>query len=105
MHTRLPYVGSSAFAHKAGMHIDAVKKNMHTFEHVDPSSVGNERRFLLSDQAGRSTVLIKAEKLVPDLTKDHPKISELTDKLKELENLGYQFEAAEASFELLIKSL
>ncbi|HEY8343835.1 MAG TPA: citramalate synthase [Bacillota bacterium] len=101
--TRLPYVGSSAFAHKAGMHIDAVKKNMHTFEHVDPSSVGNERRFLLSDQAGRSTVLIKAEKLVPDLTKDHPKIGELTDKLKELESLGYQFEAAEASFELLIK--
>src|SRR5690606_38867813 len=63
----------------------------------------NERRFLLSDQAGRSTILEKAQKLYPRLTKDDPRIAELTEKLKELENLGYQFEAAEASFELLIK--
>jgi len=101
--TRLPYVGSSAFAHKAGMHIDAVKKNLQTFEHIDPATVGNERRFLLSDQAGRSTVLLKAEKLIPNLTKSDPKIAELTENLKVLENMGYQFEAAEASFELLIK--
>ncbi|HBG17241.1 MAG TPA: citramalate synthase [Firmicutes bacterium] len=100
---RQPYVGSSAFAHKAGMHIDAIKKNSGTFEHIDPSSVGNRRRFLLSEQAGRSTILLKAQDLIPDLTKDDPRVQELTDKLKLLEHLGYQFEAADASFELLIK--
>ncbi len=100
---RQPYVGSSAFAHKAGMHVDAIKKNPVTFEHLDPSFIGNTRRFLISDQAGRSTILLKAQELIPDLTKGDPRVQELTGKLKLLEHLGYQFEAAEASFELLIK--
>ncbi len=100
---RQPYVGASAFAHKAGMHIDAIKKHSATFEHIDPAAVGNDRRFLLSDQAGRSTILLKAQKYIPDLTKDDPRIQTLTDQLKQLEHQGFQFEAAEASFELLIK--
>lgn len=98
-----PYVGSSAFAHKAGMHIDAIKKHSGTFEHIDPTSVGNYRRFLLSEQAGRSTILLKALEFVPSLTKNDPRVQELTDQLKLLEHQGFQFEAAEASFELLIK--
>lgn len=100
---RQPYVGASAFAHKAGMHVDAVTKNAQTQEHVLPESVGNMRRFLLSDQAGRSTILSKAQELVPNLTKDAPEVSALTEQLKSLEHKGYSYEAAEASFELLIK--
>lgn len=100
---RQPYVGDSAFAHKAGMHADAVKKNPVTFEHIPPEVVGNQRRILLSDQAGRSTILFKASELLPDVTKDDPRIRQLTEELKQLEYLGYQFEAAEGSFELLMK--
>lgn len=100
---RQPYVGASAFAHKAGMHVDAVTKNSLTLEHIEPDAVGNNRRFLLSDQAGRSTILAKAQELIPTLTKEAPEISLLTEQLKSLEHTGYAFEAAEASFELLIK--
>ncbi|NLW10038.1 MAG: citramalate synthase [Firmicutes bacterium] len=100
---RQPYVGGSAFAHKAGTHADAVQKNPATLEHISPELVGNQRRILLSDQAGRSTILHKAVDLIPDVTKDDPRIKKLTEDLKQLEYLGYQFEAAEGSFELLIK--
>lgn len=100
---RQPYVGASAFAHKAGMHVDAVRKNPHTLEHVRPEVVGNSRRILLSDQAGRSSILEKAKEHYPALTKDAPEVTALTRTLKDLEHLGYQFEAAEASFELLIR--
>jgi len=100
---RQPYVGASAFAHKAGTHVDAVQKNSHTLEHIEPASVGNVRRFLLSDQAGRSTILNRARQLVPNVSKDAKEIKALTNQLKELEHLGFQFEAAEASFDLLIK--
>lgn len=100
---RQPYVGASAFAHKAGTHHDAIIKNPVTLEHIRPEHVGNERRFLLSDQAGRSTVLNKIKEYLPETKKDDPQVQKLTDNLKELENLGYQFEAAEASFDLVIK--
>lgn len=100
---RQPYVGASAFAHKAGTHHDAIIKNPITLEHIRPEQVGNERRFLLSDQAGRSTVLNKIKEIHPETKKDDPQVQELTAHLKELENLGYQFEAAEASFDLVIK--
>lgn len=100
---RQPYVGASAFAHKAGTHHDAIIKNPVTLEHVRPEQVGNERRFLLSDQAGRSTVLNKIKEFLPETKKDDPRVQKLTTHLKELENLGYQFEAAEASFDLVIK--
>jgi 2-isopropylmalate synthase len=100
---RQPYVGASAFAHKAGTHVDAILKNPLTLEHIRSELVGNQRRFLLSDQAGRSTILSKVKEILPETKKDDPQIMELTNNLKELESLGYQFEAAEASFELLIK--
>lgn len=100
---RQPFVGASAFAHKAGTHVDAMLKNPLTLEHVRSEQVGNRRRYLLSDQAGRSTILSKVKEVVPETQKDDPEVIELTNKIKELENSGYQFEAAEGSFELLIK--
>jgi 2-isopropylmalate synthase len=100
---RQPYVGASAFAHKAGTHVDAILKNPLSLEHIRSEQVGNERRFLLSDQAGRSTILNKVKEIVPETKKDDPQVLNLTNNLKDLENLGYQFEAAEASFDLLIK--
>jgi 2-isopropylmalate synthase len=98
-----PYTGTSAFAHKAGMHIDGVLKLPFSFEHIDPELVGNKRRFLLSEVAGRSTVLSKIHSIAPELNKDSPKTAEILDRLKELEYQGYHFEAADASFELMVK--
>jgi 2-isopropylmalate synthase len=100
-----PYVGESAFAHKGGMHIDGVDKLSRSFEHIDPSLVGNSRRFLLSEVSGRKAVLLKVRKFEPELTKDSPETKIILDTLKELEYEGYQFEAAEASFELLVKKI
>ena len=100
---RQPYVGASAFAHKAGTHHDAIIKNPLTLEHIRPEQVGNQRRFLLSDQAGRSTVLNKVKEILPETKKNDPQVLNLTNHLKDMENLGYQFEAAEASFDLVIK--
>lgn len=98
-----PYVGSSAFAHKAGMHADGVLKVAHSFEHINPETVGNERRFLMSEMSGRTAVLNKIHKLHPELTRDSPETLEIMKKLKELEQRGYQFEGADSSFELLIR--
>lgn len=98
-----PYVGNSAFAHKGGIHVSAVKKNPLTYEHIDPEKVGNIRRILISDQAGRSNVLHKANKFGLNLTADDPAVSTILKELKELETQGYQFEGAEASFELLMR--
>jgi len=98
-----PYVGDSAFAHKGGVHIHAVLKNALTYEHVDPKKVGNRQRVLVSDYAGRSGLLDKIEAYGIKLSKDHAKVQELIDTLKERENEGYQFEGAEGSFELLMR--
>lgn len=98
-----PYVGSSAFAHKAGMHADGVLKNSHSFEHVSPESVGNERRFLMSEQAGRTALVHKLHRAFPQLQKDSPQAAAILDHLKELEQQGYQFEGADGSFELMIR--
>ena len=98
-----PYIGKSAFAHKGGMHIDAVQKNTSSFEHIAPDTVGNERRFLLSEVSGRGTVLPIIQKYKPNLDKNSEETVKITEKLKELEFEGYQFEAAEASFDLLIR--
>lgn len=100
---RAPYVGAFAFTHKAGMHIDAVKKNPISFEHVNPEIVGNKRRIVLSEVAGRSTVVDKIKEIDPTITKDSPQTFEIIEELKRLENEGYQFESAEASFEMLIR--
>ncbi|MDH3348061.1 MAG: citramalate synthase [Desulfobulbaceae bacterium] len=98
-----PYVGESAFAHKGGIHVSAVQRNPLTYEHISPESVGNVRRILISDQAGRSNVIHKAEKYGLDLKGDDPRVATIIDELKELENIGYQYEGAEASFELLMR--
>lgn len=100
---RQPYVGNSAFAHKGGMHIDAVHKNTVSFEHVSPNIVGNERRILMSEVSGRSTLLSWIQKVDPWATKSSPETQEIIDKLKQLEYEGYQFEGAESSFELMVR--
>ncbi len=97
-----PFVGLSAFSHKAGMHIDGVKKNPKTFEHVTPESVGNNRRFLISEISGRSGVMDIIRKIKPDLAKNAPEVSRVLHKLKDMEHQGYHFEGAEASQELLV---
>jgi len=97
------YIGRSAFSHKGGMHVDAMMKNPRTYEHIRPEQVGNERRFLVSDLAGRGAVILKAQSLNLGLEKDSPQARELMERLKELEHGGYQFDGAEASFELLIQ--
>jgi 2-isopropylmalate synthase len=99
---RQPYVGDSAFAHKAGVHVDAVAKNPLTYEHIIPEQVGNRRRILVSDLAGRSNILQKAEEFGILLAKDSPELQEILRKIKQLENEGYEFEGAEGSLELLM---
>lgn len=98
-----PYVGKSAFAHKGGMHVDGVRKNPVSFEHISPETVGNKRNFLLSEVSGRTVILSKLSTIAPELTKDSPETKEIIELLKEMEYKGYQYEAAEASFELLVK--
>lgn len=98
---RQPYVGRSAFAHKGGLHTDAIRKNRLTYEHIVPEEVGNMQRILVSDQAGRGTIMKKIENEYPNYDKNSPQVLELFKRLKELESNGYQYEAAEASFELL----
>ena len=97
-----PYVGASAFSHKGGMHVDGVKKNPQTFEHIEPESVGNSRRFLLSEISGRAAVLDIIRRIRPDIDKDAPEVGQVLHKLKEMEHQGYHFEGAEASQELLV---
>ncbi len=98
-----PFVGRKAFTHKGGMHIDGVNKNSKSFEHIDPTLVGNSRRFLMSEVAGRSSILKKIQKVVPSITKSSPETALIMSKLKELEHQGYQFEGAESTFELVIR--
>ncbi|MDP2358590.1 MAG: citramalate synthase [Beijerinckiaceae bacterium] len=98
-----PYVGDSAFATKAGIHASAVLKDPRTYEHVPPETVGNVRKVLVSDQAGRSNILSELERLGVDITKDDPRVGRLLDEVKEREALGYAYEAADASFELLAR--
>jgi len=98
-----PFVGRSAFAHKGGVHINAVMKNPRTYEHLDPASVGNHRRILVSELAGKTPILIKAKELELDLEKQSPQSKKILKLLQDLEHKGYTFEAADASFELLVK--
>lgn len=100
---RQPYVGESAFAHKGGVHIDAMMKQPATYEHCDATAVGNRRRFLLSEQSGGATIAAKLDHLIPGLDKRHPTVQKLLQQIKQLEHEGYVFEAAEASFEILAR--
>lgn len=99
----MPYVGDSAFAHKGGMHIDGVNKASHSFEHIDPELVGNSRRFLMSEVAGRSSIISSIQKVDKSITKNSVEAKEIMDELKALEHEGYQYEGAESSFELVVR--
>jgi len=98
-----PFVGKSAFAHKGGVHVSAMQKNRETYEHIDPSLVGNQTRILVSDLSGKSNIVQKAKEFGLDVDSKDPKIQEVLDQLKRAENLGFQYEGAEASFELLMR--
>lgn len=98
-----PYVGKSAFTHKGGIHVSAVRKHESTYEHVDPVSVGNVRRILVSELSGQSTILSKAGDYGLDFSKNDPRVKDILKNVKKLEQMGYQFEGAEGSFELLVK--
>jgi 2-isopropylmalate synthase len=98
-----PYVGASAFATKAGIHASAVLKDPRTYEHVTPDSIGNRRRVLVSDQAGKSNILAELERLGVTVAKDDPRLSRLLVEVKEKEAQGYAYEGADASFELLAR--
>jgi 2-isopropylmalate synthase len=98
-----PFVGASAFAHKAGVHVNAILKNPKSYEHTEPATVGNRRRLLISELSGKSTILRKAEEFDVDLKKESPKTKKILKLLQDMEHQGYQFESAEASFELLMK--
>jgi len=101
---RAPFVGRSAFAHKGGIHVSAVERNPLTYEHIQPAAIGNERRIVISEQAGLSNIQAKARSFGIELDKRDPACRNILERLKELESQGYQFEAAEASFELLVRS-
>jgi len=98
-----PFVGRSAFAHKGGVHVSAVEKNPRTYEHIDPELVGNKRRILVSELSGKTTIRLKADEFGLRFSKDDPIARDVLEKIKQLELEGFQFEAAEASLELLIK--
>lgn len=98
-----PFVGEAAFAHKGGVHVNAVMKNPRTYEHVNPAVVGNERKILVSELSGRSSLVFKAKGLALDLSKETPQAKRLLKLLQQLEHAGYHFEAAEGSLELLLK--
>ena len=100
-----PYVGASAFATKAGIHASAVLKDPRTYEHVDPALVGNVRKVLVSDQAGKSNILSELERIGVTVAKDDPRVGRLLDEVKEKEALGYAYEGADASFELLARRI
>ena len=105
LNDKAAYVGADAFAHKGGMHIDAVVKNPQSYEHINPELVGNSRRTLMSEVAGRSTLLARIRAVDPTLDKDSAATRKVLERLKELEHEGYQFEAAESSFELVVRRM
>ncbi len=100
--SRQPYVGVSAFAHKAGLHASAIKVDPDLYQHTDPALVGNDMRLLVSEMAGRASIELKGKELGFDLTGDRELVTRVTDRVKQMEQQGYTFEAADASFELLL---
>jgi 2-isopropylmalate synthase len=100
---RAPFIGSTAFSHKGGVHVHAVQKLARSYEHMDPAAVGNRQYILVSELSGQSNVLAKANALGIKLTKGSPEVAAILSEIKRLEKEGYEFEAAEASFELLVR--
>lgn len=103
--TRQAFVGDSAFAHKAGMHVDGVRKVSHSFEHINPESVGNKRRILISELSGASNVFLKAIEMGLDVDRKSPEVREVLKQLEQMEKEGYEYESADASFQMLIKKV
>ena len=101
----LPYVGASAFSHKGGMHVSAVQKDPKTYEHVDPEEVGNSRNIVVSDQAGQSNIMSRLKSIGIQIEKNDPKIKKLLEEVKDREFIGYSYDGADASFELLARRL
>ena len=101
-HANQPFVGESAFAHKGGVHVNAVLKHPHSYEHIEPAQVGNQRRILVSELGGKTSILVRAQRLALDLEKTSPQTRKIHKLLQQLEHEGYHFEAAEGSFELLL---
>ncbi|HET6627983.1 MAG TPA: alpha-isopropylmalate synthase regulatory domain-containing protein, partial [Nocardioidaceae bacterium] len=102
-YSRQPYVGSSAFAHKAGLHASAVKVDPDLYQHTDPTAVGNDMRMLVSDMAGRASIELKGRELGYDLSGEKELLGRVVARVKDLEQRGYTFDAADASFELLLR--
>ena len=101
----LPYVGAAAFSHKGGMHVSAVQKDPKTYEHIDPKEVGNTRNIVVSDQAGQSNILSRLETIGIGIEKNDPKIKQLLEEVKGREFIGYSYDGADASFELLARRI
>ena len=101
----LPYVGAAAFSHKGGLHVSAVQKNPKTYEHIDPEEVGNSRNIVISDQAGKSNIISRLKTIGIDVKNDDPKIKKLLDEVKDREFIGYSYDGADASFELLARRI
>jgi 2-isopropylmalate synthase len=102
---RAPFVGAAAFAHKGGMHVNAVQKLARSYEHIEPSAIGNRQNILVSELAGGSNILMKAAELGVPLEKGDPRVRQILERIKNLEKDGYEFEAAAASFELLVRDV
>jgi len=101
----LPYVGAAAFSHKGGLHVSAVQKDPKTYEHIDPAEVGNSRNIVVSDQAGKSNILSRLKTIGIDVKETDPKIKKLLDEVKDREFIGYSYDGADASFELLARRI
>ena len=101
----LPYVGASAFSHKGGLHVSAVQKDPKTYEHIDPKLVGNVRNIVVSDQSGKSNIISRLKSIGVEFKEDDPKIKKLLDEVKDREFIGYSYDGADASFELLARRL
>ena len=101
----LPYVGAAAFSHKGGLHVSAVQKDPKTYEHIDPEEVGNSRNIVVSDQAGKSNIISRLKTIGIDVKEDDPKIKKLLDEVKDREFIGYSYDGADASFELLARRI
>ena len=101
----LPYVGAAAFSHKGGLHVSAVQKDPKTYEHIDPENVGNNRNIVVSDQSGRSNIMSRLKTIGIEITEDDPKIKKLLEEVKDREFIGYSYDGADASFELLARRI
>jgi len=101
----LPYVGAAAFSHKGGLHVSAVQKDPKTYEHINPEDVGNSRNIVVSDQAGKSNIISRLKTIGIDIKENNPKIKKLLDEVKDREFIGYSYDGADASFELLARRI